>query len=89
MNKIKWFLDTLFKALGLHDGTKKLLLVFVILTALQLPYSVPGLWRTGWTIWLSFKNDTPLATIRPSETMRSYPVSRAADVDDNAPHRVR
>ena len=85
MNKVKWLLELLFKALGLHDGTKKLLLVFVILTVLQMPYSMPGLWKTGWAIWLSWKNDTLLSVPRPSETYRSYPLTRHPDVDDNAP----
>ena len=85
MNKVKWLLELLFKALGLHDGTKKLLLVFVILTVLQMPFSVPGLWRMGWGIWLSWKNDTVLAVPRPPETTRSYPLTRHPDADDNAP----
>lgn len=58
MKKIQWLLELLFKALGLHDGTKKLLLVFIILTAIQMPYSVPGLWKTGWGIYLSWKNNS-------------------------------
>lgn len=88
MSKIKWFLELLFKALGLHDGTKKLLLVFVILTVLQMPFSVPGLWRMGWGIWLSWKNDTPAPTmaIRPPETFNSYPASGDAG-GGNAPHK--
>ena len=84
MNKVKWLLELLFKALGLHDGTKKLLLVFVILTVLQMPFSVPGLWRMGWGIWLSWKNDTVLAVPRPSETYRSSDVAGG----DNTPHRI-
>ena len=63
MKTIKTILELLFKALGLHDGTKKLLLVFVILTVLQMPFSVPGLWKMGWGIYLSWKNDVPLNSL--------------------------
>ena len=54
------FFQAIFKALGLHDGTKKLLLVFLVLTVIQMPFSVPGLWRIGWGIYLSWKNNTTL-----------------------------
>lgn len=63
MNKAKWLLELLFKALGLHDNTKKLLLVFALLTVIQLPYSIPGLWKTGWGIYFSWKNNLPPSSV--------------------------
>lgn len=59
---LTWVFQGLFKALGLHDRTKQLLLVFIVATVLQLPFSLPGLWRMGWGMWLSYKNDTLMPT---------------------------
>lgn len=78
MNKAKWLLELLFKALGLHDGTKKLLLVFILLTVIQMPYSVPGLWKTGWGIYLSWKNNllpTTASATAPPTALVDTPVA--------------